>query len=246
MSNNHFKVPGSSYQELIKIIKGYAKLKKGGTLGDLASLLATGKTSISPNNPFLVSVGIIGGGNIKEITDLGKELASALEYEQTSEIQSGWRKAVQNNEFLSNLISTIRIKKGMSADNLSKHILSTNRLKKHKRNLTGANTIIDILRESGLVHVDEKTSKLKVSTESTPDVSGKQEPENSQQAKETGGMVDDPKGHDITTNKESGLRPIININIQLEIPEAKDPSIYENLFKALRTQLLKPVDENNE
>ena len=73
------KIPGSSYEELIKIIKAYATGKIGTpmSLDTVAQTAGMDKTIISRNNGFLVQLGIIiSEGSKKSPTQLGSDLWS--------------------------------------------------------------------------------------------------------------------------------------------------------------------------
>ena len=60
----NFKLPGSSYEELVKIIKAYSTGKIGTPMALDAVAQATGmdKTVVSRNNAFLVQMGFISEG----------------------------------------------------------------------------------------------------------------------------------------------------------------------------------------
>ena len=51
-----FKLPGSSYEEITKIIRAYSNVKSGQalSLADLAQMSGMDKTIISRNNGFLL------------------------------------------------------------------------------------------------------------------------------------------------------------------------------------------------
>ena len=74
-----YKLPVSSYDELIKIIKVYGSGKVGVpmSLDDLVKSSGMSKTIISKNNGFLVQLGLISEGNKKAPSDICKKLANA-------------------------------------------------------------------------------------------------------------------------------------------------------------------------
>ena len=55
-------LPGSSYEELCKIVKGYSHSGDNASLDDLAKLMGMNKSKISRNNKFLSEVSLIEGG----------------------------------------------------------------------------------------------------------------------------------------------------------------------------------------
>ena len=97
-------LPASSKSELEKIIKAYGHIGKEADLQALSNLTGIGRTSISPNNPFLVDANIISKGQKKKITETGARLARALDHNQTQDISECYAEIVRGNDFLSNLI----------------------------------------------------------------------------------------------------------------------------------------------
>ena len=56
-----FKLPSSSYEELLKLIQAYANAKEGAalTLDQITQATGVPRTSVSKNNGFLVQTGLI-------------------------------------------------------------------------------------------------------------------------------------------------------------------------------------------
>ncbi len=90
MAEETFRLPKSSYDELVKIIQAYGNSGPAANLDEVAQTSAMDKTIISRNNAFLISVGIIEGGKAKGITEKGKSLAQALHYEVLEDIATRW------------------------------------------------------------------------------------------------------------------------------------------------------------
>lgn len=74
-----FKLPCSSYEELIKLFQAYANTKEGTALSLDEITQATGvpRTIVSKNNGFMVQVGLITEGNKKAATETGRALGRA-------------------------------------------------------------------------------------------------------------------------------------------------------------------------
>jgi hypothetical protein len=104
-----FKLPGSSYAELAKIVRAYGHSPEEATPKDVADRAAIDPTQVSRNNAFLLSVGIVEGGNKKKLTPRGRALAKALDFEMPDEIAGAWRAVVGDNDFLRNLTRTLRV-----------------------------------------------------------------------------------------------------------------------------------------
>jgi hypothetical protein len=78
MTQEKFKLPRSSYEELCKIINAYGGTSNPASLDDIYKSSGVGKTVISANNKFLLAVEIIEGGVKKSATEKGRKLALAL------------------------------------------------------------------------------------------------------------------------------------------------------------------------
>lgn len=236
MDNDKFKVPVSSISELEKIVRGYAEVDKEVDLSSLEKLVGISKYTISKNNPFLLEVGIIEGGNQKKITHLGKKLGRAFEHSQKGAIKSALIEIVEANEFLSNVVSTVRIKGGLTQDKLASHILFAADLPDKKRHKTGARTVIDLLinselliEENGKIKIASNAKKVTVSESVSPEVNG---------AKSNGDSEHVDESRKANKSLNVGNPPSISINIQLHLPETENPDVYDNLFKSLRENLI--------
>jgi len=226
------RLPSSSYPELKKIIRAYAELDADVTLASLSTLIGAAKTTVSANHAFLAQVGLVEGGKKKTATELGKKLGRAIEHGQAADTTEGLREVIQGSEFLSNLISTVRIKSGMSPDEFQSHVLYVSGLPKKREHQTGARTVLDLLLESGLLLDQDGTLRVPTKVEAPAPESTPEQPGMPQGG---GGDV----GH-VPDASKSILPPgmQIAINIQLQLPETENPKVYEQLFAALRKHLL--------
>ena len=166
MPEERFRLPGSSYEELAKIIKAYGNLSLEAAPNEVSKLAAIHPTSVSRNNAFLVSIDVLKGGKKKLITDKGRALARALEHEMPDEIRTNWREIVLANEFLKRLVSAVRIRKGMEPSTLQAHVAYSAGQAKKPIVMTGAGAVVDILKAAGLVKEEE--GKLEAVSEETP------------------------------------------------------------------------------
>lgn len=80
-----FKLPCSSYEELIKLFQAYANTKEGTALSldEITQAAGVPRTIVSKNNGFMVQVGLITEGNKKAATETGRALGRAY----TSKLQ---------------------------------------------------------------------------------------------------------------------------------------------------------------
>jgi len=166
MPEEGFRLPGSSYEELAKIIRAYGTLTAEATPGEVSKLAAIHPTIVSRNNAFLVAIDVLSGGKKKLITNKGRNLARALDHEMPDEIRANWREIVSANEFLQKLVSAVRIRKGMEPSTLQVHVAYSAGQAKKPIVMTGAGAVVDILKAAGLVKEDE--GKLVAVSEEVP------------------------------------------------------------------------------
>jgi len=166
MADEKFKLPWSSYEELVKIVKAYGSVDEAVGLSEVKKLSGLNPSTISSNNGFLTAVGVLESGAKKVPTELGKKLALALEHDVREDIVASWREAVCGNEFFTKLLTAIRIRDGMDEQTLESHIAYSAGQPKKKPVMTGARTVVDILRVANLItESDGKISAMAVMPE---------------------------------------------------------------------------------
>ncbi|MFZ7132853.1 MAG: hypothetical protein ACOWWR_10885 [Eubacteriales bacterium] len=236
MANDSFPLPCSSVGEIIKIIIGYTNSPGETSLDSISKLTGIDKTRISKNSKFLTVISIIEGGQKKKITENGSKLGRAFEHRIEQEIQNSLKEIIGNTEFLSNLITTIRIKSGMSADDFSKHILFASNSKDTKEAKTGSKAIIEILEMAGYIKEENGVFTTPNTDEKVPNASKKID-EKIEEAE-----IDkkkDANNADLSLSKKaSDIFPSLNINIELHLPISENIEVYENIFKAMRRHLI--------
>lgn len=229
-----FNLPGSSLDELQKILKGYSSAPDNTNLDSLSKLIGINPTTISRNNKFLADVGLITGANTKTATELGRKLGRALDHNQKDDARQYWKAAVQTNEKVSGLVTTVRIKGGMSEKELTEHILYVSGQSNTSNNKTGARCVVDVLLTAELL--TERDGRLSVAAEPSilsGEVGATREPQEDVQRIQTPAVL--PAAIPIAVNAP----PVqLAINIQLHLPETENAEVYEKLFKALREQLI--------
>lgn len=159
-----YKLPGSSYEELVKIIKAYSLGKSGVavSLNELVQATGMSKTVISRNNGFLVQVNLISEGNKKAPTELCKQLGKAYELNMNEQIQKYWNQIIDNDEFLTRMLSTIQIKGSMSRTDFVNHIVFSSTVGNSNTARAGAAAIIEIFKMVSLV--EEQDGNLVIGT----------------------------------------------------------------------------------
>lgn len=160
MSEDSFQLPKSTYDEVRNVIVAYGHLGKPGNLQDVSQHGGGSTSTISRNNGFLVSLGLVESGKKKGPTELGLQLANALEHDQNlpDEVSRLWKKVVQQSDFLQKVLTAVRVRKGMELSALESHIAYTAGEKRTSRVMTGAKTVIDILLVANLIR--ESNGKL--------------------------------------------------------------------------------------
>ncbi len=157
-----FKLPSSSFDEIIKLIKAYSAEKEGVavSLDDITHATGVPRTVVSGNNGFLVQVGIITDGNKKAATEIGRALGRAYTSKIDYEVERIWREIIFENDFLSKMVSAIRIRNGMDKASFINHIVYSSGQKDTKQNRTGANAIAEILKSVSVLR--DEDGKLSV------------------------------------------------------------------------------------
>lgn len=239
-----FNLPGSSFEEVQKILRGYSHAPDQVQREALSKLTGLNPTIISRNSKFLEDIGLIAGGRQKGATELGRKLGRALDHKQNSDAQRYWKEAVQTNEKVAGLVTTVRIKNGMNEKDFTGHVLYVSGQINNPGNRTGARCVVDLLLFAGLLA--DEDGKLVVATpavdgessapttESLSDLSNAQ---NNSEPPHVSHRMDHPASRMIPS---LGIPPQIAINIQLHLPETENAEVYEKLFKALRENLLAP------
>ena len=146
-----FPLPISSYRELTRIIGAYGKAPDNSVPADVGRVIGINDTVVSANNGFLKAVGVIQGGKKKNTTAAGKALAAAYEYDRQTEIASTWRSLIESNDFLQKIVAAVRIRKGMDESSLDAHVAYSAGQPKTPRALTGAGTVVEILKVAGVL-----------------------------------------------------------------------------------------------
>lgn len=143
-----FKLPVSSYDELVKIIKAYGNGKVGVpvSLDDLVKSSGMSRTIISKNNGFLVQIGLVSEGNKKAPSDTCKKLANAYSMNIQEQIERIWREIINQDEFIDKMISMIGIKGKMSKNEYINHIVFSAECGNGAGYKAGAAAIIEILK----------------------------------------------------------------------------------------------------
>lgn len=205
-----FKLPTSSYEELIKLFQAYSNTKDGTavTLDEISQATGVPRTSVSKNNGFLVQVGIINSeGNKKSTTEIGRSLGRAYTSKIDYEIKRIWREIVMEVDFLNRMVSAVRIRNGMDRTSLINHIVYSSGLKDNKEIRAGAGAIIEILKNveifeenDGKITVRDKMSSFPPTENAVTTNSG-----------EASTVL--KKEHAIVTGSTSATGITININI---------------------------------
>ena len=143
-----YKLPVSSYDELIKIIKVYGSGKVGVpvSLDDLVKSSGMSKTIISKNNGFLVQLGLVSEGNKKAPSEMCKKLANAYGMNLQEQIVNIWREIINQDDFITKMISVIGIKGKLPKNEYINHIVFSSNCGSGAGYKAGAAAIIEILK----------------------------------------------------------------------------------------------------
>ncbi len=240
-----FKLPASSYKELIKIIQAYGANTKGASLDDISKATTIHKVVISKNSKFLVGTGIIAGGNSKTPTEIGTKLGRAITFKNEDDISSCWREIIAESDFMNSMITAVRIKDGMPESDLIAHIEYSSGQKKTNESRAGSGTLTEILKKSKLIEEKDgkliatnitNTSSLNSIEDDEPEVkkTTTASPPTTEESNSTKGLT-----KNIQTKIGGPNNAVtININIQLSVPETTDEKVYHKFFEAMKKHLL--------
>ncbi|HAD32064.1 MAG TPA: hypothetical protein DCE77_10850 [Methylophaga sp.] len=218
MSAEKFKLPSSSYEELTKIIKAYGHFPAPAELGEVSKLIGMDSTVISRNVGFLLELAILEPGKKKTVTSVGRYLAQALEHEMPDEIRKNWREIVSETEFLNKLITSIKIRNGMDEGTLQSHIAFSAGQPKKPAVMTGARTVMDILRASELIREqDGKIILAKIDDEIEPDKFKNTEFDSPKPTSHLGFVTTSPQVSNVVTEQSNSGNPQIKININVTV-----------------------------
>lgn len=216
--NKDFKLPGNRYQEITKIIQAYGHINGSASLEEVSKACGVNTTQISRNNGFLASINIIEGGKEKKITEKGKKLSDAMSYDLNDEVSIIWKQIMSENEFITKMITALKIRKGMDSQSFQSHIAYSSGQKNTGNVRAGANCIIDILLLANMIF--EEDDKLIVNGEVNHDLDNTEE----QIAGNTNEPVKGLRDSEVSTISTSVVSKAlsvenggININIEVNI-----------------------------
>jgi len=156
VADEKFKLPGTSYGELIKIITAYATLKKEASPSDVGQAAGKPREEVSRNNGFLVAFGVVEGpSRARRATREGVQLGHAIELQQEEEVARIWRSLAEKSEFAHKVLSAVRVRRGMERSALISHVAYTAGQKRSPQTMAGANCVVDILLLAGLLVEDD-------------------------------------------------------------------------------------------
>jgi hypothetical protein len=151
MAERKFRLPGSSYEELVNIIVAYGTRDEAASPGDVGKLDAVHQSSVSRNNGFLTEIGVLQGESKKLITRRGRALALALARKDRAEISKNWRAIVATNELLQNVVAAVKLREGMLYPTVQAYIAHAAGQPRNKPVMTGAGAIVEILKAASLL-----------------------------------------------------------------------------------------------
>lgn len=146
-----FRLPGSTYEELVNIIVAYGTRDEASNPGDVGKLNSVHQSSVSRNNAFLTGIGILRGEREKLVTRRGRSLALALARKDGDEIRNNWRAVVSTSEFLQNVVSAVKLREGMLRPTVQAYIAHSAGQPRNNPVMTGAGALIEILKAANLL-----------------------------------------------------------------------------------------------
>jgi hypothetical protein len=229
MAEREFRLPGSSYEELVNIIVAYGTRDEAARPGDVGKLDAVHQSSVSRNNGFLTEIGVLQGEGKKLITRRGRALALALARKDRVEIRRNWRAIVATNEFLQNVVAAVKLREGMLYPTVQAYIAHAAGQPRNKPVMTGAGAIVEILKSAGLL--SEEAGEL-VAT-----FNEDLEPEDF--VMEDGSLPEAGEVAEPTVSVEAGEDPAVKIHLHIQCTADEIDDLAPRL-KALLRELSDP------
>jgi hypothetical protein len=229
MAEREFRLPGSSYEELVNIIVAYGTRDEAARPGDVGKLDAVHQSSVSRNNGFLTEIGILQGESKKLITRRGRALALALARKDRVEIRRNWRAIVATNEFLQNVVAAVKLREGMLYPTVQAYIAHAAGQPRNKPVMAGAGAIVEILKSAGLLR--EEAGEL-VAT-----FNEDLEPEDF--VMEDGSLPEAGEVAEPTVSVEAGEDPAVKIHLHIQCTADEIDDLAPRL-KALLRELSDP------
>jgi hypothetical protein len=229
MAEREFRLPGSSYEELVNIIVAYGTRDEAARPGDVGKLDAVHQSSVSRNNGFLTEIGVLQGESKKLITRRGRALALALARKDRVEIRRNWRAIVATNEFLQNVVAAVKLREGMLYPTVQAYIAHAAGQPRNKPVMAGAGAIVEILKSAGLLR--EEAGEL-VAT-----FNEDLEPEDF--VMEDGSLPEAGEVAEPTVSVEAGEDPAVKIHLHIQCTADEIDDLAPRL-KALLRELSDP------
>jgi hypothetical protein len=229
MAEREFRLPGSSYEELVNIIVAYGTRDEAARPGDVGKLDAVHQSSVSRNNGFLTEIGVLQGESKKLITRRGRALALALARRDRMEIRRNWRAIVATNEFLQNVVAAVKLREGMLYPTVQAYIAHAAGQPRNKPVMTGAGAIVEILKSAGLLR--EEAGELVATFDEDL------EPEDF--VMEDGSLPEVAEVAEPTVSVEAGEDPAVKIHLHVQCTADEIEDLAPRL-KALLRELSDP------
>jgi hypothetical protein len=233
MAEREFRLPGSSYEELVNIIVAYGTRDEAARPGDVGKLDAVHQSSVSRNNGFLTEIGVLQGESKKLITRRGRALALALARKDREEIRNGWRALVATNEFLQNVVAAVKLREGMLYPTVQAYIAHAAGQPRNKPVMTGAGAIVEILKAAGLLR--EEAGELVATFD------GEIEPEDLIMEHGSYPEADEASEPTVSTTVDAGEDPSVRVHLHVRCTADE----IEDLAPRLKTLLRELSDPSS-
>jgi len=230
-------LPASGYQIIEKMLRAYSvAADKESSLDDISKSTGLERTHASKNHPFLRSLRIVVGGKLKKLTPSGSNLALAINLEIEQDIAREWKRVFLTEPAMKPVLDMLRVQKKLELKELRKQISKSLRLT--KANLTGINTLIEILEKSSIL-VKRDDGKLEFvegeSSDPTPEM--KIDAVKSVTGKKGLKEPESQRDHSPTVEPVQVVNPALHIDIQIHISADATNEQIDQIFKSMADHL---------
>lgn len=242
--DNEFKLPGSGYEVVCKVLHAYVLCGKGkASLGDVAAKAGLDSTMVSRNNGFLLSIGALQGGRDKELTGSGRDLAIAIGNSIDDDIRHNWKQVFLGCDRTKSVLDMVKIQKGIPQAQFAAKVASALGLVVNAATKTGINTLTDVFEKAQLLKKDD--GKYVVHEDAlTVQPADEKEEIKSDLDPDSDPVIEKKDKHQSESRKQhSSGSPDIHINVQVHISPESTPEQIEKIFESMRKHL---YDHTNE
>jgi len=236
MVSDKIFAPASPYSVVKKIIHAYLSPQdKRFDLDEIAKRSGQARDTITRNNRFLVSMGIITPGIKKGLSPIGKQLALAIDHNDQDNIRKIWRKIIVPVPSFESVFQRLKIEKKTDQEQLTMIMLSSLELKQNQRTTAGVRCIIKIFEEADILRKQDGKYELNPSALMASEENEREktsDPPSSTPGEPPTSRLSPPE-----PARDEPVYPEVHIDIQIHISADAKPEQIDQVFLSMAKHL---------